>query len=187
MAFEPLEHVQGYYKALSAGNADDVASFFTDDATHYYTRLGPHHGREIADNAALGVEHLDAEWIYEHGITDGNEAVLALRRARADPEALAVALRFRPFLHPKWPLLRVEIWANRHRVADWTLQAGERQPRWRRLVVPAEALAGADTLTLAFVIRNPGRPIALGLSDDRRRLGLFLQEFCFGEAAAAVR
>jgi ketosteroid isomerase-like protein len=87
MASDLLEHVQGYYDALSRGNADEVASYFTDDATHYYTRLGPHHGREIADNAALGVEHLDAQWILEHGIDDGNEAVIEWTMVWTDPKS----------------------------------------------------------------------------------------------------
>ena len=87
MASDLLEHVQGYYDALSRGDADEVASYFTDDATHYYTRLGPHHGRQIADNAALGVEHIDAKWILEHGIDDGNEAVIEWTMLWTDPKS----------------------------------------------------------------------------------------------------
>jgi ketosteroid isomerase-like protein len=73
---ELLEHVRGYYEALNRGDADEVAAFFTDDATHYYTRMDPHHGREIAENAELGVKHIDAKWILEHGIENGEEAVI---------------------------------------------------------------------------------------------------------------
>jgi ketosteroid isomerase-like protein len=87
MAFEPLQHVRGYYEALNRGDADEIASYFTGDATHYYTRLGPHHGREIAENAHLGVEHLDAEWILEHGIDDGNEAVIEWTMTWTDPKS----------------------------------------------------------------------------------------------------
>jgi ketosteroid isomerase-like protein len=61
MGSDRLAHVQAYYEALNRGDADEVASFFTDDATHYYTRLGPHRGRQISENAALGVKHLDAD------------------------------------------------------------------------------------------------------------------------------
>jgi ketosteroid isomerase-like protein len=87
MASELLAHVKGYYEALSQGDADEVASYFTDDATHYYTRLGPHHGRQIADNAALGVKHLDAQWIFEHGIDDGHEAVIEWTMLWTDPKS----------------------------------------------------------------------------------------------------
>ena len=87
MASDLLDHVRGYYDALSRGDANEVASYFTDDATHYYTRLGPHHGRAIADNAALGVKHLDAKWILEHGIDDGNEAVIEWTMLWTDPKS----------------------------------------------------------------------------------------------------
>ena len=39
-----LDHVRSYYDALNTGDADRVAEHFTEDATHYYTRLGPHEG-----------------------------------------------------------------------------------------------------------------------------------------------
>jgi len=39
-----LDHVRSYYQALNTGDPDRVAEHFTDDATHYYTRLGPHEG-----------------------------------------------------------------------------------------------------------------------------------------------
>ncbi len=39
-----LDHIRSYYAALNTGDVDLVASHFTDDAIHYYTRLGPHEG-----------------------------------------------------------------------------------------------------------------------------------------------
>jgi ketosteroid isomerase-like protein len=77
MASELLDHVRRYYEALNRGDADEVASFFTDDATHYYTRLGPHQGAHtIGEHTHMAVEHLNAKWILEHGIDKGNEAVI---------------------------------------------------------------------------------------------------------------
>ena len=56
-----LDHVRSYYEALNTGDAELVASHFTDDAVHYYTRRDPHVGaRAIADNAVLAVQHLHA-------------------------------------------------------------------------------------------------------------------------------
>ena len=50
-----LDHVRSYYEALNTGDADAVAAHFTDDAVHYYTRLGPHEERErIGQNAEMG-------------------------------------------------------------------------------------------------------------------------------------
>jgi hypothetical protein len=61
-----LDHIRSYYEALNTGDVDLVASHFTEDAVHYYTRLGPHRGREIAENAKWGVETVDGQWWMEH-------------------------------------------------------------------------------------------------------------------------
>jgi ketosteroid isomerase-like protein len=73
---ELLDHVRGYYEALNTGDADAVAAFFTDDAVHYYTRMAPHRGREIAERAAWAVNNIDAEWSMYNGIDDGEQAVI---------------------------------------------------------------------------------------------------------------
>ena len=39
-----LDHIRSYYEALNTGDVELIASHFTDDAVHYYTRLGPHEG-----------------------------------------------------------------------------------------------------------------------------------------------
>ena len=61
-----LDHVRSYYEALNTGDADLVASHFTEDAVHYYTRLGPHEGAErIGLNSKLGVEQIEGQWYLE--------------------------------------------------------------------------------------------------------------------------
>ncbi len=83
----PLEQIRAYYEALNTGDADAVAACFCDDAVHYYTRLGPHTGaREIAEHAALGVEHLEARWTLEHGIEQGDEACIEWTMTWRDPK-----------------------------------------------------------------------------------------------------
>jgi ketosteroid isomerase-like protein len=54
-----------------------VAEHFTDDAVHYYTRREPQSGgRAIAENAALGVEHLNAVWTLEHAVEGEDEVAI---------------------------------------------------------------------------------------------------------------
>src|SRR3954451_3870836 len=73
----PAERVRAYYEDLTSGDADAVASHFTDDAVHYYTRREPHVGaRAIADNAALGVQHLNAQWNLEHAVEGDDEVAI---------------------------------------------------------------------------------------------------------------
>ena len=85
-----LDHIRSYYQALNTGDVDGIASHFTDDATHYYTRLGPHEGaRAIAENARWGVEQVDGQWWLEHGIesADGDEVVIEWTMTWRDPKS----------------------------------------------------------------------------------------------------
>src|SRR3954453_151661 len=68
--------VRAYYEGLNSGDADRVARHFTDDAVHYYTRREPHHGREIAENAALAVNPLGAVWRLAHLVASDDEAAI---------------------------------------------------------------------------------------------------------------
>ncbi len=84
---ELIDHVRGYYEALNTGDPDKVAAFFTEDATHYSTRLGPHEGaRAIAENAKLGVEQIDGQWHMYNGIEEGDQAVIEWAMTWRDPE-----------------------------------------------------------------------------------------------------
>ena len=72
-----LDHVRSCYASLNTGDADAVAAHFTDDAVHYYTRQDPHvGGRVIAENAALGVKHLNAIWRLENGVGDDEQVAI---------------------------------------------------------------------------------------------------------------
>jgi ketosteroid isomerase-like protein len=83
-----LDHIRSYYEALNTGDAELVASHFTEDAVHYYTRLGPHEGAErIGQNAKLGVGMIDGQWYIEHGIESGDEAVIEWTMTWRDPES----------------------------------------------------------------------------------------------------
>jgi ketosteroid isomerase-like protein len=72
-----LDHVRSYYESLNSGDADAVAAHFTDDAVHYYTRREPQVGaRAIAENAALGVEHIEGRWKLEHAVEGDDEVAI---------------------------------------------------------------------------------------------------------------
>ena len=46
-----LALVRHYYDVINSGDVDAIAECFTDDAVHYYTRMAPRRGREIAEAA----------------------------------------------------------------------------------------------------------------------------------------
>ena len=82
------DHVRSYYEALNSGDAERVAGHFTDDAVHYYTRLGPHEGAEtIGRYAALGVETIDAQWYIENAIEQGDQVVIEWTMTWRAPES----------------------------------------------------------------------------------------------------
>ncbi|MFL5825396.1 MAG: nuclear transport factor 2 family protein [Thermoleophilaceae bacterium] len=83
-----LEHVRAYYDALNRGDAGEVASFFTDDAMHYYTRLGPHVGaRAIGEHTQRAVEALEGRWAMENGVEDGEQAAIEWTMTWRDPKS----------------------------------------------------------------------------------------------------
>jgi ketosteroid isomerase-like protein len=85
---ELLDHVRSYYAALESGDPDAVAAHFTDDAVHYYTRLGPHEGaRSIAERTRWAVENIDGKWVLENGIDDGEQAVIEWTMTWRDPKS----------------------------------------------------------------------------------------------------
>ena len=72
-----IDHVRSYYEALNTGDAEAVAAHFTDDAVHYYTRLGPHEGAEtIGKMTELGVRSIDAQWYVENAIEQGDQVAI---------------------------------------------------------------------------------------------------------------
>jgi ketosteroid isomerase-like protein len=83
-----LDRVRAYYEALNTGDAKRVAAHFTDDATHYYTRLGPHSGaRTIGEHTAWAVEHLEGRWFVENGIEEGDQACIEWTMTWRDPRS----------------------------------------------------------------------------------------------------
>jgi ketosteroid isomerase-like protein len=83
-----LEVVRSYYDALNTGDSDAVAAHFTDDAVHYYTRLGPHQGaKTIGDHTHWAVTNIDGQWHIENAIEDGEQAVIEWAMTWRDPRS----------------------------------------------------------------------------------------------------
>jgi len=85
-----VDHIHSYYAALNTGDAGAVAAHFTPDATHYYTRLGPHEGAEtIGQMTDLAVKSIEAQWFVENALEggDGDEAVIEWTMTWRDPKS----------------------------------------------------------------------------------------------------
>ena len=82
------ERVRAYYESLNTGDAAAVSAHFTDDATHYYTSLGPHEGaKTIGDMTALGVSTIDAQWYIENLIEADGEVAIEWTMTSSDPKS----------------------------------------------------------------------------------------------------
>jgi ketosteroid isomerase-like protein len=76
-ANQHLEHVRSYYEALNTGDPDKVADHFAPDATHYYTRMGPHEGaRTIGEHTHWAVTTIEGQWHIDNAIADDEQAVI---------------------------------------------------------------------------------------------------------------
>jgi ketosteroid isomerase-like protein len=83
-----VDHIRSYYAALNTGDAKAVAGHFTEDATHYYTRLGPHEGAEtIGQMTDLAVKSIEAQWYVENAIEEGDQAVIEWTMTWRDPKS----------------------------------------------------------------------------------------------------
>jgi hypothetical protein len=83
-----LKHVRSYYEALNSGDAGRVAAHFTDGATHFYTRLGPHEGAStIGDHTSWAVENIEGQWFIEDAIEDDERVVIEWTMTWRDPRS----------------------------------------------------------------------------------------------------
>lgn len=88
-----VDHVRSYYEALNSGDAEAVASHFTEDATHYYTRLDPHEGAAtIGQVTDLAVKSIEAQWYVENAIEQGDQAAIEWTMTWRHPESGAQRL-----------------------------------------------------------------------------------------------
>jgi ketosteroid isomerase-like protein len=82
------QRVRAYYESLNTGDAEAVSAHFTDDAVHYYTRLGPHQtAKTIGDYAALAVGSIDGQWHLENLIEQGDQVAIEWTMTWRDPQS----------------------------------------------------------------------------------------------------
>ena len=83
-----IDHVRSYYAALNTGDPDQVAPHFTEDAVHYYTRLGPDEGAQaIAARNREQVQNLGGQWQVANGIEEGDQACIEWSMTWRDPDS----------------------------------------------------------------------------------------------------
>lgn len=115
------------------------------------------------------ISESDGRW------TNGSTAQISFPMPRLDdPDTMRVTLDFVAFLNPRHPHQRVEIAANGHAVAQWTIDSPDRQVR--TFDIPHADLASAGkSLIIDFTLPDATSPKALSLGEDPRQLGIKLR------------
>ena len=142
-------------------------------------------GQEVVFSQGSGAERLLGEgWseLEPTGVwTDREQASLVLHVTDAPPGDIELVLAVDPFVTPDHPELKVEVSARgkqlgarvfRHRRAAFRLGRGHGP---FRISLPAAVRDETGRTVLELRIHDPARPVDLGLSDDSRRLGLYLR------------
>jgi hypothetical protein len=106
--------------------------------------------------------------------TDGRHAHLDLRLSGSASAGVDLVLDVVPFLTPEHNWLEVEVWTRDERVAAQTYRHGA-PVRALEVHLPDAAIDAERRVLLDLRLRDPVRPIDLGLSADPRRLGLHLR------------
>ena len=135
-------------------------------------------GEKIVFAEGSGAERLLGEgWSFLEptGVwTDGERASLVAQLTELPPAAAELVLAVSAFVTPEHPELEVEVSALDEQLAGRRFRHGEAQ---RLLRIPWPTAAGTESGRTPFELRlsDPARPIDLGLGDDPRRLGLYLE------------
>ncbi len=129
-------------------------------------------GEGSGDDEALagGWSHAEPAGRWTHG----HQAQLLLR-LEGPPVPLDLEFDAVPLLGGGQRTLQVEVTANRQRLASIAYDEEMTYPHLTSVPLPATALGPEGELLLAWRIHDPRSPFALGVSDDRRPLGLFLE------------
>src|SRR4051794_27266963 len=81
-----IDHIRSYYESLNTGDPDRVAAHFTDDATHYYTRLARREdARTTGEHTKWGVDSIAGQWHIDNAMEEGERAVSEWAMPGRDP------------------------------------------------------------------------------------------------------
>jgi hypothetical protein len=111
------------------------------------------------------------------------DPVVVVRPDLAAGVAGALVLGLVPFVHGAHPSITVEARVDGRRAATWRYDHEGGWPAERRL--PIAGRSDGAAVEVMLVVRRPASPFSLGLSTDRRRLGVGLVSVALVPAATA--
>jgi hypothetical protein len=96
--------------------------------------------------------------------------------ALAGARDLDLVARFGTHTPAQNPLLAVQLLVNGQPLKEWAFSPDDAAVQERRIRIPAAMAGTSGLLALRFLIHNPVTPASLGISDNTRQLGLFVNE-----------
>jgi hypothetical protein len=118
--------------------------------------------------------------------TYGDRAQLMLR-LRASQTSVALEFDAVPLLGGDQPTLRVDVTANGQLLGSVEYDHESPCPSTTRLSLPVNVAESSGEVLVAWHVHGPRSPQELGLSDDTRPLGLFLERVAVVRAAGDPR
>ena len=118
--------------------------------------------------------------------TVGPQAELELRFEETPVEAMRLKVLAHPYLTAGHPRTRVSVSVEGQLMAEWVFAVDDAhgtEPRECEAIIPARS-RDAGPLRIAFSVDKPASPLALGLSADRRELGLGVSKLWLSAAGA---
>lgn len=112
--------------------------------------------------------------------SSGREARLGWRLPPGMAEPIACDLRIGLLAPLHLPPVKLRIFANDHLVVSWRSRPPAQFEPERRFVIPALAVRRRRTLVLTFAVDDVRTPAMIGLSRDRRRLGVLIGRMTLG-------
>ena len=100
----------------------------------------------------------------------GKEVVLTLAPDKK-ADNYVITFDIQPYVNEKHKKQTVTVWADDEKLAEWHFDYAKKQPE-TALNYPRKYLSPAGEIRLRFEISDPKSPYELGLSSDKRKLGI---------------
>jgi hypothetical protein len=117
--------------------------------------------------------------------TEEETARLAFRLTDAPVANVCLVLDIEPFVTAEHRAIDTEIWLGAQRIASHTFRYGDPQ-RPLHIDISSASIDSAGGAVLEFKVREPARPVDLGVGSDPRRLGVHLRSLIVVEAGTVV-
>ena len=88
---------------------------------------------------------------------------------------LTLNIEAEPFINEKHPEQKIDVLVNNKIIGQLMFKWGEEINLKNRIIIPQEIAKSDDNLLITFNFHNAQSPFNLGLSDDRRLLGLMFR------------